>query len=102
MLYFILYFMCLYALQHCIHYSGMLMQADFLRIYYIYLTHMRCYYMWHAMTGRVHALTGRPVLACGGMFDITETPTGSGVQCVVQSSNPEKTAVAIGERLVAR
>jgi len=49
----------------------------------------------------VHALTGRPVLANGGMFDITEAP-GGGVQCIVFSANPEKTAVAIGERLVAR
>ena len=48
----------------------------------------------------VHALTGRPVLACGGMFDVTETRNG--VQCIIHSSNPEKTAVAIGERLVAR
>lgn len=49
----------------------------------------------------VHALTGRPVLANGGMFDITEAAEG-GVQCIVHSSNPENTAVAIGERLVAR
>jgi hypothetical protein len=34
------------------------------------------------------------------MFDIAEAPNG--VQCIIQSANPEKTAVAIGERLVAR
>lgn len=46
------------------------------------------------------ALTGRPVLACGGMFDVTEV--SNGVQCTVHSSAPEKTALEIGKRLHAR
>jgi len=51
-------------------------------------------------TIRIPALISRPVLANGGMFDVTEA--SNGVQCIVYTLDPEKTAVAIGERLLAR
>lgn len=45
---------------------------------------------------------GRPVLANGGMFDITASENGLGVECTFQSLDPERTARAIGDRLASR
>jgi hypothetical protein len=53
-------------------------------------------------TSRVTALVNRPVLANGGLFEITASANGRGVECIFQSLDPERTATAIGERLAAR
>ncbi len=44
-------------------------------------------------------LTSRPVLACGGMFDISVEDDRSSVFTVVTSADPHKTAIEIGIRL---
>jgi len=50
----------------------------------------------------LEVLTSRPVLACGGMFDISVENDRSSVFTVVTSSDPNKTAIEIGTRLLNR
>lgn len=49
-------------------------------------------------------LTARPVLACGGMFDLVEDPEsqGGGVLTRAQTSEPEKLAHEIAKRVAIR
>eukprot|EP00600_Ochromonadales_sp_CCMP1393_P013358 CAMPEP_0175004078 /NCGR_PEP_ID=MMETSP0005-20121125/4568_1 /TAXON_ID=420556 /ORGANISM="Ochromonas sp., Strain CCMP1393" /LENGTH=446 /DNA_ID=CAMNT_0016259193 /DNA_START=160 /DNA_END=1500 /DNA_ORIENTATION=+ len=49
----------------------------------------------------VHILIARPVLACGSMFEILEDPP-DGIQVLMRSSDPHKTAIEIGKRLQVR
>jgi hypothetical protein len=65
----------------------------------------------------IDTLASRPVLACGSEFIITRTQNVSimnssqlhynslseqGVQCVISSADPDKTAKEIGKRLLNR
>lgn len=47
-------------------------------------------------------LTGRPILACGGIFDLAEDPAGLGVFTTVQSSDPNNLAKEIAARIAFR
>lgn len=47
-------------------------------------------------------LTARPVLACGGMFDMVADSTGTGVMTTVESSDPERLGKEIAKRLAIR
>lgn len=47
-------------------------------------------------------LIARPILACGGLFEITRDPSSCGVMTIVQSPDPDNLAKEVGSRLANR
>lgn len=47
-------------------------------------------------------LIARPILACGGVFEITRDPSSCGVMTSVQSPDPDNLAKEVGSRLANR